>query len=155
MEGGVYYINIFEKYYTLLAGTIDSTKDYKCQIINEQFMLTYNEDKRVQIWNIETGEEIYKNRLVASCSCVYFNKKTEDIYCFLENNNEIWIFNLTNLNAIDVFIHDKIANSRQKSELFPIFCEETIISGSKVLLVVMNNGDLYVIDQIEKLRKMI
>ena len=56
-------------------------------------MVTVHEDGRMKFWNILTGEEVMEYKFQSPVKSILFESKTNKLFCFFENNNDIKTIN--------------------------------------------------------------
>ncbi|KAL4455065.1 hypothetical protein ABPG74_006447 [Tetrahymena malaccensis] len=149
-HGSIYYVNLDSKYRTVLIGTIDNKYSYDTHIVNERFIVTTHQDGKMKLWNIQTAEEVMEYKFQSAVKSVLFESKTNKIFCFFENNNDIKSINLQKFFQSETYVLDEVRPSDKTSTEYPIKSFETIVGGRSGKFVVMKSGDIFNFEQLIK-----
>ncbi|EGR29688.1 notchless, putative [Ichthyophthirius multifiliis] len=152
-SGGISYINLDNKYRTQIAGTIDNKYKYQTHILNERLMVTTHEDGKMKFWNMFTAEEVMEYKFQSPVTSILFENKTNKLFCFFQNNNDIKTINTSKFYQSETFLQEEVRPSNKKSSDYPIKSFETILGGRTGKFIVMKSGVIYTMDQLIKERR--
>lgn len=112
--------------------------------------MTVYDNKKASLWNVDTAEQLhtfnFKSKIVVS----YYEKETNKLICFFENNNEIHILNLAKLGLFDTYINDDLIAAQKKSDDHAVKIFSLDLFGKKHYYILMNKGNLFDYSYTEK-----